>query len=108
MKSLTESAWQPIETGFLGKERLQQWVEIYFGEKQDLTGFERKNVGLGTELRNKKRNAGYAFVGPMQLDRDFTRRMQDLKQMYLSQGTTILREFVNHPDEIAGFSWRAN
>ena len=100
-----ESGWREInEGGMVFQGTLQNWIRKYFNVREDLTDFQRKNADRGLEVRSADYTKGYVFVGPLQLDRDFERRMMETRQLYSSYNT-ILRSFTDFGEGIAGFSW---
>jgi len=103
------AGWTDISGGHISRNKLEEWVREYFGSDVDLSNFVRRNDqrGFGLELRDEDSSKGYVFAGPLQLDRDYVKRMEGTKLLYASEdGFEITREFIDHEDEIAGFTWR--
>ena len=102
-----EIGWRGIdEGGMVFQGTLQNWIRKYFNLREDLTDFQRRNDDRGLELRSADYTKGYVFVGPLQLDRDFERRMMETRQLYELSDHIILRSFTDFQNELAGFSWR--
>lgn len=101
--------WDTI--GSVGtRETLQRDIEKYFGVNENLSGFSKRNgsQGIGLELQSPSEDRGYVFVGPLQLERDIRNRLNYSREVYERSGKRkIIREFVDHESEIAGFSWRS-
>ncbi len=97
--------WQDINKCFVGLDKLTEWIRNYFNVEEDMNNFERRNRGY-LELRSLDKSRGYVFVGEIQLNRDYEGRMRDAKgKDYFNK--TLIREFVDHDNKLAGFSWRA-
>ena len=101
-----ECGWRDISEGYFGADRLKGLIKQYFNVREDLTDFQRRNDYRGLQLRRADNTKGYVFVGPLQLDRDFERRMVETRQFYSSDNNTILRSFTDFENDLAGFSWR--
>lgn len=99
--------YEPIDktliTGF------EQWVKEYFNVKDDLKDFRRRNEGYGIELVSENADRGYVFVGPLQVERNFEKRLERSLEHYtkgLNLNIRIIKKFVHYPEELAGFSWK--
>jgi hypothetical protein len=106
------SGWTNINSGAITSGRLKEWIKDYFNVDENLTGFFRRNEieGIGLEICASDFSRGYVFVGELQLDRDYEeRRMQKSKRLYIDgRGIGMLRigrEFIDHNENMAGFSW---
>lgn len=102
---LDRCGWEDIHKGFLSADTIRGWIKEYFNVNEDMVNFKRRNEGY-LELRSRDKFKGYVFVGAFQLNRDYEGRMRDAKEKdYFKK--RVIREFVDHGNELAGFSWRA-
>ena len=102
---LDRCEWENINKGFLSADTIRGWIEEYFNINEDMANFERRNEGY-LELRSLDKSKGYVFVGAFQLNRNYEGRMRDAKEKdYFKR--FIVREFIDHSNELAGFSWRS-
>jgi hypothetical protein len=75
------------------------------GKRLFLLGFRRRNNGYYSELESASGSRGYVFVGPLQLDRDYQKRMQETQKLFEYSAKRIIRNFTDYENELAGFSW---
>src|SRR3989344_4145057 len=91
---LDRDGWMNINQGFIGADSLRRWIKDYFNIDENINNFERRNEGY-LELRSLDKPRGYTFVGELQLDRDYERRMRRIKEESYN-GVFIAREFVDY------------
>ena len=104
-----ESGWRGInEGGMVFQKTLQDWIGEYFHVNEDLADFQRRNdcFDRGLEIRSADHSKGYVFVGPIQLDRDFERRMMETRELYQNSQQIAIRSFTDFENQMAGFFWR--
>lgn len=102
--------WENIHKGFLSVDTIRGWIKEYFNVNEDMVNFKRRNEGY-LELRSFDKSRGYTFVGAFQLNRDYEGGIRNAKAEinemdYIKK--RVVREFVDHDDQLAGFSWRVN
>lgn len=88
--------------------RLSKMIKEHFGLDIDLPHLEVR-VHSGTwEYFSKDNSNGFVLVKPDGHVRDYKRKMESLRDLYLSASDEkrICREFVDYDNRIAGFSWR--
>lgn len=103
---LEEEGWTPIDKGIIDQKILEGLIRDFFNVNENLDDFLRRNKDCSLELTKKDESRGYVFVGPLQLDRDYEARMQQISHWYSNRGKDILKSVVDFQEEKAGFSWR--
>lgn len=108
IEALKEAGYEAITPENMGiglTGNIPDWLKEYFSTNESLDDFVRRNDYDGLEVMKNDLSRGYVFVGPLQLDRDYELRMQDIRKRFCSLGRRTIKYFVDLENELAGFSW---
>lgn len=102
-----KDGWTEIRGGLISRERLEGWVQEYFGREEDLSDFKRRNKGNYLELLSPEGGRGYLFFGELQLDRDYEARMSGEREKSEFIGRKTINVFVDNKKGLSGFYWES-
>ena len=84
---------------------LNEMVEKYFDSNIDSSCSSRIGDG-GIHYFDSDVSRGFFFSMGGESKESYITRMESLREVFLCSCKLILREFIDHENEIAGFSWR--
>lgn len=102
--SKTGDGWTSAAEGIVQQEELQEWIGRYFGRRENLSGFLRRNCGV-LELTAKDLGRGYVFSYRQPLNQNPEGSMFFEKLSCKLDGRKVVRYFGDPTENLFGFYW---